>query len=240
MDVYEDSSGIHLPVYWKEALKWYTEDSLQKHGILPWHLALMKYKLTEAFKAKDSERILKLSAEIGHYISDGNVPLHTCRNYNGQLSNQHGIHGLWESRLPELYFSSYDFFVGPAEYISNTSEAFWDMIFKTHAAVDSVLLFERRLNERFPPDKKYAFEERGATVVKVYSKEYCNAYHKMLGGQVERQMRTSVKMVGNIWFTCWVDAGQPDLGVFKGYQPEEEVKEELEKGKEIIHQDCNH
>ena len=33
----------------------------------------------------------------------------------------------------------------------------------------------------------------------------------MLAGQVERHMRRSVQMVGNFWYTCWVDAGQPDL-----------------------------
>lgn len=240
LDKYEDSSGIHVPFFWKDALAKYSEDSLTKHGILPWHLALMKHKLTEAFKAKDSQRILKLSAEIGHYIGDGNVPLHTCSNYNGQFTNQHGIHGLWESRLPELYFSSYNFWVGPATYIANTSEAFWKMILNAHAALDTVLIFERRITEKFSPDKKYAFEERGATIVKVYSKEFCSAYHSMLSGQVERQMRSSVKMIGDIWYTCWADAGQPNLKDLGDYSLKEEEKQEIEKVKSEAHQDCNH
>ena len=48
---------------------------------------------------------------------------------------------------------------------------------------------------------------------KVHSTAYAQAYHTLLDGQVERQMRASVKMVGDFWLTCWVDAGQPDLDV---------------------------
>ena len=28
---------------------------------------------------------------------------------------------------------------------------------------------------------------------------------------VERRMRSSIKMVGDFWMSCWVKAGQPDL-----------------------------
>jgi protein tyrosine phosphatase len=53
----------------------------------------------------------------------------------------------------------------------------------------------------------------------------------MLKNQVERQMRASVKMIGDFWFTCWVDAGQPDLMKLKKYEPtrEEEEEEKAEK-----------
>jgi hypothetical protein len=53
---------------------------------------------------------------------------------------------------------------------------------------------------------------------------------------VERQMRASVKMIGDVWYTAWVDAGQPDLKVLIDYKPTEEElvlrREELKKWKE--------
>jgi hypothetical protein len=53
---------------------------------------------------------------------------------------------------------------------------------------------------------------------------------------VERQFRASVKMTGNLWYTAWVDAGQPDLKSLIDYQPTEEEltrrKEELKKWRE--------
>jgi hypothetical protein len=52
---------------------------------------------------------------------------------------------------------------------------------------------------------------------------------------VERQMRLSVLMTGSLWYTAWVDAGQPDLKSLIDYKPnEEELKlreEELKKWK---------
>lgn len=211
IDAYGDSALYKLPRSWKDALMQYSEDSLMSHGIVPWHINAMRYRLTEAFKARDVQAILRLSADIGHYIGDAHVPLHTTRNYNGQLTNQHGIHGLWESRLPELFADRYDLFVGKASYLPHPQLSAWQAVTSAHLALDSVLSFEKKLSGSFAEDKKYSFEQRGNATVKVYSKAYAKAYAKMLSGQVERQMRASIKMVGDFWYTCWVDAGQPDL-----------------------------
>lgn len=223
------------PRNWEKAVELYSEDSLKEYGILPWNILLLKYKLTEAFKEKNHKAILRLSADLGHYLADANVPLHTTRNYNGQLTGQHGIHGFWESRLPELFFESYELLTGRAEYIENPTERIWQTILESNSAVDSVLLFEKDLNEKFEADKKYAFEERGTATVKTYSKDYSKAYHKLLSGQVERQMRKAIKLTGDMWYTCWVDAGQPSLNAKK----EEYILDHKDK-EEIGHKDCNH
>lgn len=216
LDYYETTSPIDtVPKHWKDAVAKYTEDTLKAYGIVPWHISLMKYKLTEAFKEKDQDKILRISADIGHYIGDAHVPLHSTQNYNGQLTNQHGIHGFWESRLPELFSKDYDFFVGRASYINNVQLAAWAASEGSYAAKDSVLGFERKLNSQFGPDQKYTTEQRGQTQVKTYSQAYSEAYHTMLGNQVERRMRASILAVGSIWYTAWVDAGQPDLNNLK-------------------------
>ena len=212
LDYYEVNVPIDtVPKYWKDAVAKYSEDTLKAYGIVPWHINLMKYKLTEAFKAKDVDRILKISADIGHYIGDAHVPLHSTENYNGQKTNQHGIHGFWESRLPELFSDKYDFFVGRAKYIDNVQMAAWAASEGSYAAKDSVLDFERKLNTTYGSDRKYSNEQRGQAMIKVYSKEYSEAYHNMLDNQVERRIRASVLTVGSIWYTAWVDGGQPDL-----------------------------
>ncbi len=211
LDVYGDSAAYKLPRYWKEAKELLTEDTLLAYGIVPWHINSMKYQLTEAFKIKDLKAILRLSADLGHYIGDANVPLHTTENYNGQLTGQYGIHGFWESRLPELFFGEYDFFVGRASYVENPQLAAWGAVIAAHEALDSVLTIEKNLSSQFREDKKYTYEERGTTLQRTYSRSYARAYHQALAGMVERRMRASVKMVGDFWYTCWVDAGQPNL-----------------------------
>jgi hypothetical protein len=216
LDHYEHTAPVDtVPKYWKDAVAKYTEDTLNAYGIVPWHINTMKYRLTEAFKEKDIEKILKYSSDIGHYIADAHVPLHATENYNGQLTNQKGIHGFWESRLPELFSDEYDFFVGRAYYVNDVLALAWKASEGSFAAKDSVLDFERKLNTEFAPEKKYSLEQKGQNQIKIYSREYSKAYHQMLGGQVERRMRLSVLAVGSIWYTCWVDAGQPNLGDLK-------------------------
>ena len=236
LDVYGDSALQKMPRQWEKAVELYSEDTLKKYGILPWHIMVMKYRLTNAFLLKDPRSILKLSAELGHYIADANVPLHTTVNYNGQLTGQKGIHAFWETRLPELFFEDYDFFVGKATYLDDPLLNVWDAIAQAHMAVDSVLDMERALSEKIKEDKKYGYETRGQQTVRVYSKFYSRVYHSRLHGMVERQMRRSVKMIADFWYTCWVDAGQPDLTHLEEMGEEERERrwEELRQWKERV------
>lgn len=211
IDRYGDHPFDSIPRKWKDAVAKYSEDTLMAHGIVPWHIQKMMYRLTGAFREKNYQKILKYSAEIGHYIGDAHVPLHCTTNYNGQLTNQHGIHGFWESRIPETFGNEYDFFAGSCDYISEPLDAAWEIVEASYLAHDSVLNFEKELNDRFSPDKKYAVEQKGTTSVRVYSMEYTAAYNRMLNGMVERRMTAAVKAVASFWYTAWVNAGQPDL-----------------------------
>ena len=205
-DHYGEHPFDSLPVYWNDAIRKYTEDTLQAYGIVPWWVNTMLGRLTTAFKNQDAEKILHLSADIGHYIADAHVPLHCTENYNGQMTNQVGIHGFWESRIPELFGENYDCFTGRAVYIAKPQEYIWDVLKASYAAHDSVLNFERELNHRFSPDQKYAYEQRGSTTVKTYSQAYSADYDKMLNGQVERRMREAILTVGRFGYTAWVNA----------------------------------
>ncbi len=221
-----------VPKKWNDAVEKFTEDTLQAYGIVPWHVNLMMLKLTKAFEAKDVDRILKLSADLGHYIGDSHVPLHTTENYNGQLTGQRGIHGFWESRLPELKSKDYDYFVGRAKYVENILDDTWENVRQSFSAKDSVLEFERILNDKFPQDQKYAFENRGKSLVKTYSEDYSNNYHEMLDGMVERRLTQSIIKVGSYWYTAWVNAGQPNLDELLEKKPSQKLLDadlELEK-----------
>jgi hypothetical protein len=201
-----------LPHLYKDACAKYTEDSILAHGIVPWHVQTVLYRLTEAFKAKDVAKILKLSADLGHYVGDLHVPLHSTSNYNGQKTNQKGIHALWESRLPELYFDNYYLFTGLAVYNETPGINAWQAFDQSYSLVDSVLKTEKRVSLLFPDEEKYTWEVRGTTTVRTYSKPFCSAYHLALGNMVENRLRASIILLGSLWYTAWVNAGQPDLG----------------------------
>ena len=221
-DAYGDSGLAALPHRWDAAKAKYSEDTLKKYGIVPWHISLVRYRLVQAFAKKDFAQALHLATDLGHYIADANVPLHTTKNYDGQLTNQKGIHALWESRLPELFGSKYNFFVGPAQYLADAEGQTWNGVEQAYAALDSVLGMERAATLKLPNDEKYAFETRNNQTIKVYSKAFCSQYAALLGNQVERQMQRSVRLLGSIWLTAWLDAGQPDLPTMLG--PELELQ----------------
>lgn len=221
-----------MPKQWNKAIEKFTEDTLQAYGIVPWYVNLMVMRLTKAFEEKDVDKILRVSADLGHYIGDSHVPLHTTENYNGQLTNQKGIHGFWESRIPELKAKDYDYFVGRAVYVDNILEDEWQTIRESFGAKDSVLDLEQKLNGEFPNDRKYAFENRGAVIMRTYSEDYTNNYNDMLNGMVERRLTKSIVTVGSYWYTAWVNAGQPDLNALLEKTPTEQlVKEDAELDK---------
>ncbi|KAA3648931.1 MAG: S1/P1 Nuclease [Bacteroidetes bacterium] len=232
-----------VPRYWNDAVEKYSEDTLMAYGIVPWHVSKMTYYLTKAFKENDANNILRLSADLGHYIADAHVPLHTTKNYNGQLTNQKGIHGLWESRIPEITADNFDYLVGRAEYIKYPIHRIWDAVEESHSYLDSVFFIEKDITEKMSSDQKYAFEQRGNSMVKQYSQAFALAYDARMGDMVESRMRKAISMIGSLWFTAWVDAGQPNLDNLgkkvdlnkmqeEDKQLEEEIKDQKIKGRE--------
>lgn len=200
-----------IPEKFNDALAKYGNKHLNANGIVPWQIQRTYFNLVNAFKTRDSIKILKYSADLGHYIGDAHVPLHTTANHNGQLTNQVGIHAFWESRLPELFSTNYSFVVGKAIYIENPLKEAWKILKHTNSLVDTVLLFEATLNHSFPSDQKYSFSERNNTVLKQYSLAYSKAYHERMNNMVEKQMRSAILEIGSFWYSAWVDAGQPEL-----------------------------
>ncbi|WNJ19560.1 zinc dependent phospholipase C family protein [Pontibacter sp. G13] len=202
--------GDTLP-NWDAAKSRWGEAYLLEHGMLPFHLERAYWQLKSAFEAGNKPQILKASADLGHYLGDAHVPLHTTENYNGQLTGQKGIHGFWESRLPELFALEYDYWVGRAAYVPSIRRAAWGIVRDSHAEVERVLALEKQLQGQFPPDRRYAYETRNGQVVRCYSRSYSEAYHRALEGMVEARLRISIRTVASWWYTAWKDAGSPDL-----------------------------
>jgi hypothetical protein len=179
---------------------------------------------------------LKNATDLGHYVGDAHVPLHTTENYNGQLTNQHGIHAFWESRIPEISAENYDHLVGRALYIDSPLDAAWEAVYDSHMLLDSVFGIERRLSIQFPEDRKYAYEQRGnsRTLTRSYSREFTLAYEEAMKGMVERRMNASILSLGNIWYSAWVVAGQPDLERFEQKTVSDSLKKVIKAEQELM------
>jgi hypothetical protein len=189
----------------------YSKDSLQQHGIVPWIITLMKTRLKQAFLNRDTLQVIKISAELGHYIADAHVPLHTTSNYDGQKTNQVGIHAFWESRIPEMLQADLEEWSIPASYITDLQKDTWEWILEAHTYVDTLLQIEANLNARTKPVNKYIFLKKGSLLTKTYAPTYAKEYHKLLNKQIEHQFNQAVQHIGNVWYSAWLEAGQPDF-----------------------------
>jgi hypothetical protein len=226
----EEVLGVVIP----DCKKVLIVDSLSMFGIVPYHLLVMENRLQKAFETRNINMVMRTSAEIGHYIADAHVPLHTTENYNGQLTGQDGLHAFWESRIPELFAEDeFDFFVGGAQYIDNPKKNSWEIVLESFSQVDSVLAIEKRLSKSFPSDLQYCYEERLDRTIRTQCKPYAEAYYRELDGMVEDRMQDAVLSVGSFWYTAWVNAGQPDINSFGEFELSPEEKKAFEKENEL-------
>ena len=214
----EDFGNIPLdafPKTTKEAYAKYDSTFLNKTGYLPWYIQNLTEKLTQAFKKKNKSEILFISAELSHYVADAHMPLHTSSNYDGQKTNQKGVHALWESMLPQMFGEAYNFKTEPAKYINDIPVESWRIIAQSHSLVDTLLAVEKKVRNNFTPENMYKKDDAGKTVMfynsPVFSDEYAKQFHTELNGMVEQQLRLSIYNVACFWYTAWVNGGSPDL-----------------------------
>ncbi|CAN5172089.1 hypothetical protein BH09BAC2_BH09BAC2_23590 [soil metagenome] len=215
LEDFKVNSVDDLPRTPKDALNKYDSAFLQKGGILPWHIQIMMEKLTQAFKKRNKSEILFIAAELGHYVADAHVPLHTSSNHDGQLTNQKGIHAFWESKLPETFGNTFNFNGGEARFINNTTEQIFSIIKTSHQLVDILLLTEKQVHQSFPANELYMKDSSGQIIKMynqpVYSNAYAAKYYQSLHGMIDHQMNSSIADLSSLWFTAWVNAGKPEL-----------------------------
>ncbi len=213
IDAYGEDAVHTMPENWEAAAAQYTADTLLKYGIVPWEVVKLKERLTNAFRAQNADSILFYAADMGHYIADAHVPLHTTLNYDGQLTNQKGLHSLWESKVPEMHAANYRLQNKKAAYLPDAEKAMWAIIRNTNALVKETLELEREASKDFTQATKFVQVERNGNVRQYYSDEFAKEYQLLLGPMVERQMTASAEAVASFWYTCWVDGGRPDLNI---------------------------
>src|SRR5690606_22672005 len=127
-------------------------------------------------------------------------------------TGQKGIHGFWESRIPELLAEQqWDLLTSRAQYLDKPAAFIWDRVLESALASDSVLKIEKKLSQKFPADQRFSFENRNGAIIRQYSSAYTIAYDREMNGMVERRMRSAILAVASCWYTAWVNAGQPSL-----------------------------
>jgi hypothetical protein len=98
-DVYSPS-GTKLPTMFESyasVVKKYSEPFVVENGTGLWRIQQFYLSAKEAIERGDTETGLQWAGAMAHYVGDLSQPLHVTHNYDGQLTNQKGIHSWFES-----------------------------------------------------------------------------------------------------------------------------------------------
>ena len=227
------SDALELPHQYRTAVDTFGKKLLQKEGQLPWNIYWQVHRLKTAFQNEEIEPILRSTAELGHYVADAHVPLHTTANYNGQLTGQHGIHGLWETSLPQLFMDTLLIEQKETRYITNLMEEILEVIHDCHALVPTVLYEEKQTQKVVPEHLQWAYTQTNKNTQKTHSYLFRKQYLKRLDGMVQQRMGMAVLFLRDCIYTAWIMAGQPNLP---------DTKASLEKANDLKIQEleCQH
>ena len=228
MDHYSEIDPFgKMPRQYDKAVEKFTADTLKKYGTVPWAILDAKEALTEAFHARDSAAIIKYSAELSHYVGDAFVPLHTTINYDGQLTDQKGLHSLWESQLPERFINEYKLDGEPAKYIKDPLSAVWATLAQSYGFLGETFDRASRIEKTMKPEVRYTFAHKYGKTSRRFSDAFGDQYHKAVGGMVNFRLKGAPTLVASLWLTAWQDGGKPDLNALMHHKLSKEEKEKL-------------
>jgi hypothetical protein len=161
-------------------------------GILPWAILKTADSIQAAFENNDMHKAMLLSADLGHYIADSHMPLHITRNYNGQYTNQTGVHSRYESTLIGNFQSQIIYDGDSLQYVENLSDFVFNMIYENYQYVDSVL---------------YADSVAEAYAGNHNSTTYYNKFWELAKNFTIGLFKSASYRIACVIYTEWINAG---------------------------------
>jgi len=197
IDAYQDFVETHKIVEGKEeAFKKYGQEFIKKNGTLPWVTDSTYHALVKQFKAKDWKKVVLTSADLGHYVGDGHMPLHLTTNYDGQLTGQKNIHSRYESKMINLYIDSISVKPSHLHRIKDVSRYVFDYMYYNYQYMDSLLIAD-----------KLAF----AKAKNGYSFDYYPTLWTQTKKFTVMMIQNSAKSTAELIRSAWIEAGRPRL-----------------------------
>ena len=175
-----------------------------RYGRLPWRAEEVYNRLVASFRdiskpnapyAADNARYQL--AVLAHYVEDAHQPFHAALNYDGQLTNQRGIHARFETEVILLNYKSLK--LAPVKAVVITG--FRDYMFKT--LIDSQALVAGVL----------AADLKAAEGREFYDPAYFDAFLKGSRATLERRLSEAASGVASAALSAWAEAGKPVLPV---------------------------
>jgi hypothetical protein len=197
-----------LPRDYTDAVEKFGAARVKEMGTLPWRAEEFHGNLRRAFERYAGNPygpfdILYFSATLGHYVGDAHVPFHAVWNYDGQLTNQHGIHGRFEALLFERYRDRFSIAPGPVTPIADVRTFIFDRLLEGTQLVPAIL--EADLAAIGSRDE--------------YDEAYFDAFFAANKSVMERRLNESIVAVAGAIAGAWEAAGKPAAPVEQPSRP---------------------
>jgi hypothetical protein len=201
-----------LPRDKRKAIEKFGFENVQKNGLLPWRIAEVMDSLGEAISNQSNEKMLRYFSWIAHYVEDAHQPLHVTENYDGQLTNQPGIHSRFETELVKHMISKNGLNFNPKrlaselvnfEPISDKVKFAFDIVLESYKYIEPILEADRFAKDKIPVEKLYRVEKRDGRTKYIYSDDYYSIMNERLGSLVLSRMEKSAVRLAYIWLNVW-------------------------------------
>ena len=195
MDAYGPHPFKDLPHDFDEAVKRYGREFVLKNGTLPWRTEEIYRKLVEAFQQKagySRDNIKFFSAVVGHYVGDAHVPFHAALNYDGQLTQQWGIHSRFEAELFDRSRARLRVHPKPVTAVPNVREYIFSVLTEGFLHVQPIL----------------DADKRAVAGREVYDDQYFAMMRGALQPLLEQRLAESITGVASVITAAWTEAGR--------------------------------
>jgi hypothetical protein len=190
-----------LPRDYATAVQKFGREFIHQQGLLPWRVQEIYGQLQRSFEALSRrnpspytlDNIAYFSAILAHYVSDGHVPLHAVVNYDGQLTNQRGLHGRWESDLFEQFRTGLSGTPAPVRPVRDPRTFMFDVLLASNRLVPDVL----------------AADKAASAGREFYDEAYYAAFRQAQWPVLNQRILDSTTAVASVIVGAWEAAGRP-------------------------------
>lgn len=138
---YEFVTYGYIPKTLNEAIAAHGSSNVYNWGILPWATMATYDSLVHALTVENWDKAKYFASDLGHYVGDGHMPLHLTKNYDGQLTDNYGIHSRYESTMVNGHENDlWNYSGSSVSRIADVPQYVLDYIYANNKYVDSVLI----------------------------------------------------------------------------------------------------
>jgi len=183
---------------------------IRSYGIAPWAAEQSFTRLVESLRQGNREEIFLHAGDLAHYLADLHQPLHTTRNFDGQESNQLGIHSRFEGRLLDLFIESIPVVEGSPVDLGPVLTSLHGMSQESFHLVPRVLAEDRRVVSELPRSFRDSLAER-----RLSPREFPDRYYSLMFSGLEsflsERLNLASRRLASLWWMAWEQAGKPNF-----------------------------